>query len=358
MPRVLMTADAVGGVWTYCLELADALAQHHVDILLAVLGPSPTASQRDQVAASSIQHYVDLGGALEWMDDPWTDVAQTGSALLDLASRFDADVVHLNNYSHAVLPWRVPTVVVAHSDVVSWWHAVIGSPPPVSWTTYEHRVRAGLEAATAVIAPTAAVLADLHRNYGTTGGSVIHNGRRDDWVHHVPKEQIVFGVGRMWDEAKNVTALEHIAQELEWPVVIAGEVAPRAAEPDTMPARLLGALSFEAVATWLGRASVFASPAKYEPFGLAALEAALSGCALVLGDIPSLREVWDDAALYVDPDEPAQLAGALRPLLADPGMCRHRGERALARAQRYQAQSMGDAYASLYRSLLVTHRGG
>ncbi len=31
-------------------------------------------------------------------------------------------------------------------------------------------------------------------------------------------------------------------------------------------------------------------PARYEPFGLSVLEAALSGCALVLGDIPSLRE--------------------------------------------------------------------
>jgi glycogen(starch) synthase len=357
MPRVLMTADAVGGVWTYCLELADALAQHDIDIVLAVLGPAPTAAQRDQIAASSIEQCVELGGALEWMDEPWEDVERAGATLLDLAKRFRTDVVHLNGYVHAALPWPVPTVVVAHSDVLSWWHAVMSAPPPASWATYEQRVRAGLQAATAVVAPTAAVLADIDRHYGLGAGTVIHNGRRADWVQELPKEQMVFGAGRMWDDAKNVATLECVAHTLEWPVVIAGEVAPR---PSTDPpsAQLLGVLSFEAMAAWLARASVFASPAKYEPFGLAALEAALSGCALVLGDIPSLREVWGDAALYVDPNEPDELTRALRQLLSDSEACRHWGRRAHARAQCYRTTTMADAYASLYRSLLLTHRGG
>jgi glycogen synthase len=56
-------------------------------------------------------------------------------------------------------------------------------------------------------------------------------------------------------------------------------------------------------ADWYARASIYALPARYEPFGLSALEAALSGCALILGDIPSLREVWLEAAPYVSPDD-------------------------------------------------------
>ena len=63
-----------------------------------------------------------------------------------------------------------------------------------------------------------------------------------------------------------------------------------------------------AIADWYARASIYALPARYEPFGLSALEAALSGCALVLGDIPSLREVWGDAALFVAPDDTDALA--------------------------------------------------
>ena len=54
--------------------------------------------------------------------------------------------------------------------------------------------------------------------------------------------------------------------------------------------------------------SIYALPARYEPFGLSVLEAALSGCALVLGDIPSLREIWDGAALFVDPDDARRAA--------------------------------------------------
>ncbi|HEX8375447.1 MAG TPA: hypothetical protein VF606_09745, partial [Geminicoccaceae bacterium] len=39
--HVLMTTDAVGGVWTYSLDLAAALATRGVRTTLAVLGPAP-----------------------------------------------------------------------------------------------------------------------------------------------------------------------------------------------------------------------------------------------------------------------------------------------------------------------------
>ncbi len=64
--------------------------------------------------------------------------------------------------------------------------------------------------------------------------------------------------------------------------------------------------------------SVFASCARYEPFGLAVLEAAQAGMALVLSDIPSLREIWDGAAMFADPRDAAGFAAALRVALDDP----------------------------------------
>ena len=75
--------------------------------------------------------------------------------------------------------------------------------------------------------------------------------------------------------------------------------------------RLLGCLAPAQVAEHLARAAIYCLPARYEPFGLSALEAGMSGCALVLGDIPSLREVWGDAALFVPPDDPDALRVAL-----------------------------------------------
>ena len=61
----------------------------------------------------------------------------------------------------------------------------------------------------------------------------------------------------------------------------------------------------------IARAAIYALPAHYEPFGLSILEAAMSGCALVLGDIPSLREIWGDAAVFVHPDNRDAVARCL-----------------------------------------------
>ena len=58
--------------------------------------------------------------------------------------------------------------------------------------------------------------------------------------------------------------------------------------------------------------------ARYEPFGLAVLEAAQAGMRLVLSDIPSFRELWDGAATFVA-SRRADLLPALRHALAAPG---------------------------------------
>src|SRR5204863_1804155 len=103
-----------------------------------------------------------------------------------------------------------------------------------------------------------------------------------------------------------------------WSVYVAGEQGS-AEFGGCVP---LGRLSPDAMADWYARAAIFALPAYYEPFGLGPLEAALSGCALVLGDIASLREVWGDAALFVAPGSDRELESTLRTLIRDPGLRR------------------------------------
>jgi glycosyltransferase involved in cell wall biosynthesis len=105
---------------------------------------------------------------------------------------------------------------------------------------------------------------------------------------------------------------------------------------------------------WYARASVFALPSRYEPFGLAALEAGLAGCALVLGDIPTLRELWDGAALFVPPDDREQLVAALSALAEDPELLWLLGGRARARAESYSAVRMTARYLDAYAGLLTT----
>jgi glycosyltransferase involved in cell wall biosynthesis len=168
----------------------------------------------------------------------------------------------------------------------------------------------------------------------------------------VSKEPLIFAMGRMWDEAKNLRSLEQAARDVDWPVMIAGGEADAVASA----AHHLGKLSAPAVEAWLGRAAIFASPVKYEPFGLAALEAGLARCALVLGDVPSLREVWADAALFVDVDDPEGLTRTLQQLIERPDDCIEWGRRARARAKEFGSARMAQTYAGIYRSLQRSRR--
>lgn len=357
--RVLMTADTVGGVWTYCVELAAALAARGVEVVLAAAGGEPDEAQRAAAAAipGLVLHASDA--RLEWMEDPWADVDRTGERLLDLAADLRPDVVHLNDYSHGALPWPAPALVVGHSCVCSWFEAVRGQEPPPAWDEYRRRVRRGLQAADLVVAPTLAMLEALARHHGPLPRSrVIPNGARPDAFAPEEERPFIVSAGRLWDEAKNVAALVSVAAGLPWPVVVAGPPALDArGAPVPLPGvRALGRVSRDALARWLARAAVYALPARYEPFGLTALEAALSGCALVLGDIPSLREVWDDAAVYVAPDDPAALDAALRRLIREGDERRALARAARARALRLTAARCAEGCLAAYAELMARAR--
>jgi glycosyltransferase involved in cell wall biosynthesis len=352
--RILLTTDTVGGVWTYALELAHALGGHGVRVALATMGAALSPDQRRDAQRLPHVQVFESTFKLEWMQDPWRDVQKAGDWLLNIEREFRPDVVHLNGYTHGSLPWRARVVIVAHSCVLSWWRAVKGCEAPASWDRYREEVTRGLRAAAVVVAPSHAMLDAVLYHYGAPADArVIHNGRHPaPYLAATPKEEIILTAGRIWDEAKNIHALACIAPKLPWPVCVAGEEK----HPDGGAARpcnvhALGKLSADQLAPWFRRASIYALPARYEPFGLTALEAGMAGCALVLGDIPSLREIWDDAALFVRPDDSDQLSLTLRGLIADVDRRKAMALRARRRALGYSVHDMADAYLSQYREL-------
>ena len=353
--KILMTADAVGGVWSYALELARALAPSGVEIVLATMGPLPSASQREEAARCRNVRLETSAYRLEWMQNPWSDVERAGDWLLALEEREQPDLVHLNGYVHAALPWEAPVCVVSHSCSCSWWRAVKHEAAPASWDRYRSAVRSGLDAAAIVIAPTRAMLAALTVEYGRVANArVIYNARHASHYPVLQKERLVLSAGRMWDEAKNVSALEYAAPSIEWPVYVAGESSmPGFGTVESTYCCSLGPLDHSALARWMGRASIYALPARYEPFGLSALEAAFAGCALVLGNIPSLRELWRDAALFVEPDDHEQLAHTLQRLIADGERRRTIAKRCRARAFAFDPGEMASAYLHAYESALI-----
>lgn len=350
-----MTADGIGGVWTYAMELARAVGRYDVEIVLATMGEPLTADQRAEAGALPHVHLVESDFKLEWMNDPWDDVERAGEWLLALEADFHPDIVHLNGYAHAALPWCGAVLIVAHSCVLSWWRAVKGEDAPPDWTRYRDEVARGLRSAELVVAPSKAMLALLDEHYGGTAAArVIPNARDPDGFAPGAKETFILSAGRLWDEAKNVAALEAIAHELSWPAYIAGDgrgVVGSAASEDG--ARHLGRLSARELASWMARASIFALPVRYEPFGLSALEAALAGCALVLGDIPSQREIWDHAAVFVPPNDPSALRSALERLISDDVHRRQLALRARRRALDYNPRRLGADYMTAYTDLLM-----
>jgi glycogen synthase len=350
--RVLMTTDSVGGVWTYALELTDALVERGVEVTLATMGAPLTGHQRAELLRRPALEVHVSTFALEWMDEPWGDVERAGEWLLEIADVVEPDIVHLNQFAFGMLPWPAPVLLVGHSDVVSWHRAVHGVAPGRKYDRYRRAVAEGIAAADVLVAPTRALLDELDLVYEPPCPcAVIPNGCAPR-IHVVPKRDLVVTVGRVWDEGKNVSALVDVAPRLPWPVIVAGEgtVGPGV--------RALGAIGRGDVLELLAGASVFAEPARYEPFGLAALEAGHARCALVLGDIPSLREVWGDAALFVPPDDRAALERALTALIRNPQLLATQAKRAFQRAAGYSIDRMAVQYVEWYARLLTRSEVG
>ena len=333
--RVLMTADAVGGVWSYALELARQFATRGVETVVAVMGPAPKFAP----PAIDFHH---RPCKLEWMEDPWQDVDQAGAWLQQIEQEIQPDVIHLNGYAHGAFPFRAPKVVVAHSCVLSWWQAVHGCAAPSCWDEYRGRVTRGLNGADLVIAPTRAMRNELARHYGTSAARVIPNGLSPGRFRPAAKENLVLTAGRLWDQAKNIALLDRIAPSLAWSVFAAGGGGSFA------NLKNLGELAPDAMAEWYSRAAIYALPARYEPFGLTPLEAAFSGCALVLGDIASLRENWRGAALFAPPDGDADFRDRLTELVRSATLRGAMQKAARARASAFRATTMADAYLAAY----------
>jgi glycogen(starch) synthase len=350
-----MTADTVGGVWTYSLDLARAMGEEGVEVKLATSGGLPSAAQLEEARAIPSLELYTSKYRLPWMDQPWDDVHAAMDWLQTLALRLEPDVVHLSEPVYASLDWGVPTVTVGHSCVLSWWAAVWGTPAPATWNPYREAMVAGLSRSSAVVAPSRWMLQQLRRFYGVRSGRVIPNGREPSSFESTNKDALIFAAGRVWDPAKNLLLLDEVAENLAWPIYVAGDPT----HPDGRATRgaqhihLLGGLSAANVAAWFRRSSIYAFPARYEPFGLSVLEAALTGCALVLGDIPTLREQWDGRAVFVPPEDPATLRLALESLIENPGLRHALAMRAQRHALTLTARRMALSYLDLYSDLMT-----
>lgn len=350
--RVLMTTDTVGGVWTYSCALGSHLAASGHEVSLVTMGPRARTEQREMLRGSRV-YLIETDLALEWQDPEGQDLSHARVILASLEARFRPDVIHLNSFREATFAWRAPMVLVAHSCVNSWALACRDTAwlDEPRWRSYTERVAAALDMAQAWVCPSQSFHDSVTEIYRPqSAGVVIWNGIAPKGFA-ARKQDLIFAAGRLWDRAKNIEVLTAAAPGLDWPVQVAGPADSCPSDSVTW----LGQLPRDAMQGRLQHAAIFVSPALYEPFGLSVLEAAAAGCALVLSDIPTFRELWSGAALFVDPTDSKALHRTLASLCADVRERVRLQRAAYEQSLTYSLTRTTSAYLGLYEGLLSSH---
>jgi glycosyltransferase involved in cell wall biosynthesis len=357
--RVLLTTDTVGGVWTFTRELAEVLLREGHDVALASFGRDPSAHQRawskDVFARYGRRFVMSASDSpLEWMPQNQLTFARGERSLVDLCQRFAPDVLHSNQFCWGALSAPLRKVVTAHSDVLSWAQNCRRQLEDCEWLgCYQRLVQHGLDGADVVTAPTAWMAGALCRNFTVEAEvRVIANGRSlEAGTSDEHRLLRAVSAGRLWDEAKGLRTLLDVRSAI--PIVVAGETGNEQEIPET-PVRFAGVLSEDRVVSLFRGSSVYIVPSVYEPFGLAPLEAALCGCAVVARDLPSLREVWGEAATYFG--DAGELELILDAFAANPSQLKVARASSMQRARRFSAEKMAHEYVALYGELLHADR--
>jgi glycosyltransferase involved in cell wall biosynthesis len=354
--RILQTVDAVGGVWQYGLDLARGLAVRGTETVVVVLGPAATTPQRAEALTIPGVTLVESGLPLDWLCDGATPVLAAAEAIADMARAVRADLIQLNTPTLAAgIPAEVPVVAVTHGCVSTWWQAARrGKPLDPAYFWHRQLMGEGLRAADRIVAPTASYAAVVARYYSLPRvPQVVHNGRTPVAAHAKAFRDRVLTVGRLWDPVKGAELLDGVAARLKVPFHAAGATTgPHGEGIDLQHLHLLGQLYDAALGRHLAARPIFVSAALFEPFGLAVLEAANAGCALVLSDIASFRELWDGAALFVPARDADAYTGAISALLHDSETRLRLGTAASRRASRFNPQRMAEGMLAIYSDVL------
>lgn len=354
-----MTADAVGGVWQYALDLARGLTAWRVETVLAMIGPALTAGQRELAASIPNLRLIETNLELDWLAADAARVACAGARIARLAKACGADVVQLNAPALAAeTRFPAPVVAVSHSCIATWWRAMGRGalPPDFAWRVALSK--AGLQAADRVITPSAAFAdATMQAHRLRRRPAVVHNGRYPLAFTSRPQRDFAFTAGRLWDQSKNLRLLDRVAARLPMPFSAAGPTrGPNGETVFLNHVDQLGTLDEAGIAQCLAERPLFVSAARYEPFGLAVLEAAAAECALILSDIPTFRELWDGCAIFLDPDDEKGLAETITTIVGDKQRRAALGRAARRRAALYTPARMAAGMAGIYRDLLAASR--
>jgi glycosyltransferase involved in cell wall biosynthesis len=154
------------------------------------------------------------------------------------------------------------------------------------------------------------------------------------------REPFLLYPANRWKHKNHETLFRALALLPEYKLVLTGY---EGAVPDGVDLR--GRVSPDELASLYRRASALVFPSLYEGFGQPVLEALASGCPVACSDLPPLREVAGDAAVYFDSTEPESIAAATRETVA------RGGASGPARAARFTWAECARRHDQVYREL-------
>lgn len=159
--------------------------------------------------------------------------------------------------------------------------------------------------------------------------------------HNISPKKYILAVSSL-NPNKNfqgiVKAIESLG-DIGTDIVIAGGTNPKifSSFNDSLPnsVKYIGYVTDEELKALYEEAIGFIYPSLYEGFGLPPLEAMACGCPVIVSNVASLPEVCGDAALYVDPYNPEDIAEKMKLLLSDDKLREELRRKGLERAKMF-----------------------
>ena len=365
----------LGGVESHVMSLSRELAARGHEVTVVTARHTPSAPEHEMMDGFDILRVKPRMIVLR------TPIAPRMRALL---RGLPADVVHAHlppplsaHYAADASELRgQPLVLTYHCDVElpsplgafiealyrrSWGASTLARAAKVIVTTrtYAATSRAVWRHSPVVI-PNAV---DVHRFHPGVDGTIVRNRLR------IPPDQpVALLVGRIVSH-KGVEDFIEAARYLpQAQFVVAGE----GASLETMErlartlgvkdrVRFLGRVSQENLPRVYAAGDVFVLPSvsRLEAFGIVALEAMATGKAVVVTDIPGVREVIQDGqeGLLADPVNPQDLAEKLRRLLDDSALRQEMGRRGREKVlANFTTERVADQILAVYEEVLAKGR--
>lgn len=337
--RILFVTDTRPSAWSAVCLLAGALPLERFRATVATIGAAADSAARDELMhAAPHATLTTLDGRSENESDCWKEMEELRAKLGLFCERSKPDIIHTTQLSLGKLPWSGPRVVTAVHDLLAW-SRITGKAPAADLAKYKAEAKAGLAAASVVVAPSAFMARELERHYKLSDAvRVIRHGAPPPRATS-ERNLVAIACGDFEDPAQHLDLLVAAAGRLPGPVGIVGKA------PKSLPKPLvvLGQPPRREDLALMAGAKIYIGLSRYDPVGLRIADAQAAGARLVLLDTPVHRELWSGAADLVHDAE--SLVTAVRKAAAAPRLPRQA-------VPRHSIANTAASYVRLYEELL------